>query len=224
MHNGLLNLRGEKMSKSTGHFYAIEDIMREFPGEVIRFYLLSTHFRSGTEFSRERLKEAEAGLERIRNVCLYVDERIGALAGGAAPPTPEATALGALVEEVRRDFLAAMDDDFNGAEAIGHVFRLVREVNRARVEGEGALLGDAATFEAVRGALETFDSILGLFKGGLPKAKLDAPSEVTSLVADRERARKERAWARADEIRKRVLELGYVIEDRPDGPALKPAK
>ena len=83
MHNGLLNLRGEKMSKSTGHFFAIEDINREFTGEVIRFYLLSTHFRSGTEFSRERLREAEAGLERIRNVCLYVDERLAALRGAA---------------------------------------------------------------------------------------------------------------------------------------------
>ena len=85
MHNGLLNLRGEKMSKSTGHFFAIEDIAKEFSGEVIRFYLLSTHFRSSTEFSRERLREAEAGLERIRNACVWIDERLGTRRGAALP-------------------------------------------------------------------------------------------------------------------------------------------
>ena len=110
MHNGLLNLRGEKMSKSTGHFFAIEDINREFTGEVIRFYLLSTHFRSGTEFSRERLKEAEAGLERIRNACVYVDERLSALrAVSPRPKTNETEKLAGLVEDVKRDFVEAMN-------------------------------------------------------------------------------------------------------------------
>jgi len=251
LHNGLLNLRGEKMSKSTGHFFAIEDIMKEFPGEVIRFYLLSTHFRSGTEFNRERLREAEAGLERIRNVCLYVDERLEALretgsAGptavaprenrsadltpkalrekGAAGPTEEARALRGVVQDVKKDFLDAMDDDFNSAEAIGHVFRLVREVNRVRAEEKGALVRDAGTFEAVRGAIETFDRILGLFKGGLPCAKIEMPPAVRELVAERERARKERNWAKADELRAKVSELGFTIEDRSDGPSVKPAK
>jgi cysteinyl-tRNA synthetase len=225
MHNGLLNLRGEKMSKSTGHFFAIEDIVKEFPGEVIRFYLLSTHFRSGTEFSRERLAEAEAGLERIRNVCLFVDERVEALRGGdGAEPTSEARALRAIVEDVKKSFLEAMDDDFNSAEAIGHVFRLVREMNRVRVEEEGALVRDVGTFEAVRGAFETFDRILGLFKGGLPRAAIEIPRAVRELVAERERARAEKNWATADELRKKVLEAGFVVEDRPDGPFLKPAR
>jgi cysteinyl-tRNA synthetase len=225
MHNGLLNLRGEKMSKSTGHFFAIEDINREFTGDVIRFYLLSTHFRSGTEFSRERLKEAEAGLERIRNVCLYVDERIAAPRG--APPGPvtdEARKLAALVEDVQRDFVEAMDDDFNSAEAIGHIFRLVREVNRIRAEGEGAPIQEAATFEKIRDAMRTFDSILGLFRGGLPSARHEIPREVEELVSARERARSEKNWAQADALRGRIAELGFVVEDRPAGPHVKPAK
>ena len=225
MHNGLLNLRGEKMSKSTGHFFAIEDINREFTGEVIRFYLLSTHFRSGTEFSRERLKEAEAGLERIRNACLYVDERLAALRGAAPrPASPEAEKLVELVEDVKKDFVAAMDDDFNSAEAIGHVFRLVRELNRIRAGGAEAPVQTAAAFEKIRGALEVFDSVLGLFKGGLPKAKLEIPREVEELVAARERARKGKSWAEADTLRKKIAELGYVVEDRPAGPFVKPVK
>jgi len=226
MHNGLLNLRGEKMSKSTGHFFAIEDIMKEFPGEVIRFYLLSTHFRSGTEFSRERLREAEAGLERIRNVCLWVDERLAALAGKPAPaePTEEAHALRSVAESVTRDFLEAMDDDFNSAEAIGHVFRLVREANRVRNEESARPIADAGAFEAVRAAMETFDRILGLFKGGLPRAGGDVPQAVRELVAAREKARAERNWKKADELRAAVAGHGYTIEDRPDGPFVKPTR
>jgi cysteinyl-tRNA synthetase len=117
-----------------------------------------------------------------------------------------------------------MDDDFNSAEAIGHVFRLVREMNRVRVEEEGALVRDVGTFEAVRGAFETFDRILGLFKGGLPRAAIEIPRAVRELVAERERARAEKNWATADELRKKVLEAGFVVEDRPDGPFLKPAR
>jgi len=225
MHNGLLNLRGEKMSKSTGHFFAIEDINREFSGEVIRFYLLSTHFRSGTEFSRERLREAEAGLERIRNACLYVDERIAALRGAASRPGGgEAAKLEDLVEDARQSFVDAMDDDFNSAEAIGHLFRLVREINRIRAEGDAAPVQEAAAFEKVRGALEVFDSVLGLFKGGLPNAKRTIPREVEDLVAARENARKEKNWANADALRTQIAELGWVVEDRPAGPSVKPAK
>ena len=225
MHNGLLNLRGEKMSKSTGHFFAIEDINREFTGEVIRFYLLSTHFRSGAEFSRERLREAEAGLERIRNVARFIDERLAIVRGAAAQPRAKAAGtLEKLVDDVQNDFLEAMDDDFNSAEAIGHIFRLVREVNRVRAEDEGASLQDVGVFEKMREAFETFDRILGLFKGGLPKAGFAVPREVEELVGERERARKEKNWAAADTLRKKIAALGFIIEDRPEGPFIKPAK
>ncbi len=225
MHNGLLNLRGEKMSKSTGHFFAIEDVMREFPGDVVRFYLLSTHFRSSTEFSRERLREAEAGLDRIRNACLWIDERIESLR--PAPPaakSEEAKRLEAFVDEATGAFVEAMDDDFNSGEATGHIFRLVRELNRLRAEDEGERIAAVETFEKVRDAFETFDRILGLFKGGLPKARIALPPEIESLVAERETARREKNWARADEIRKRVIDLGYTIEDRPAGPFVKPVR
>jgi len=225
MHNGLLNLRGEKMSKSTGHFFAIEDIVKEFSGEVVRFYLLSTHFRSSTEFSRERLREAEAGLERIRNVCVWIDERLeGPRGAEAAAGSPESPRLMAFTDEAVAAFLEAMDDDFNSGEAVGHVFRLVRELNRIRAEGNGAGAPSFEAFEKARGAFETFDRILGLFKGGLPKAGREIPPEVSALVAEREAARKSKDWKRADELRGRVAALGFVIEDRPAGPLVKPAR
>jgi len=223
LHNGLLNLRGEKMSKSTGHFFSIEEINREFPGEVIRFYLLSTHFRSRTEFSRERLKEAEAGFERIKNLCLFIDEKLSSIEGEGTPGDV-GEEVKKLVEEVKNDFIEAMDDDFNSGEAIGHVFRLVREVNRIRGSKETELAGDKEALESLRGAFEMFDSILGLFRDGLPGFKVDVPEEVKKLVAEREEARRNKDWARADELRDRVLEMGFIIEDRPDGSIVKPRK
>jgi cysteinyl-tRNA synthetase len=222
MHNGLLNLEGEKMSKSTGHFFLIEEILKEFPGEVVRFYFLSTHFRSNSEFGRKRLREAAAGFERIREFCLRLDE---AKEGGSpVPAPPEGGRITDLADEVRRDFLAAMDDDFNSAEAIGHLFRLIREVNT--LTG-----GDAADLAAVPGAvgrlLEDFtvyDSILGLFRGGLPRTSAEVPRAVLDLVREREEARAARNWARADELRARALEAGYIIEDRPGGAKVRPAR
>lgn len=222
VHNGLLNLAGEKMSKSTGHFFSIAEVHSEFPGDVIRFYLLSTHFRNRTEFSRERLEESQAGLERIKNLCRYMDERLSALRGTAVSvTTSEGEKLRSLIEEVRRDFLAAMDDDFNSGEAIGHIFRLVREVNRVRAAGEENVGRDRETLEEIESALLMFDSILGLFKGGPPKAEIEVPDAVQQLVREREEARTAKDWDRADALRKQIGQMGFVIEDRPDGPAIR---
>ncbi|MBN1884079.1 MAG: cysteine--tRNA ligase [Candidatus Krumholzibacteriota bacterium] len=223
MHNGLLNLKGEKMSKSTGHFFSIADITKEFSGEVVRFYLLSTHFRSNAEFSRERLEEAAAGLDRIRNVCRWLDESRRALDGGAAPArSTETEKLAALAGEVKNRFEEAMDDDFNSAEAIGHVFRLVRELNRFR--GEGALLADRGAIDELLGAMTVFDRILGLFRGGLPAAGAEIPGEVAQLAEERVAARAAKNWAEADRLRDEIAALGWIVEDRPDGYALKPGE
>ena len=223
MHNGLINLRGEKMSKSTGHFFSVEDVNKDFSGDVIRFYLLSTHFRSNSEFSEERLREAESGFERITNLCLFVDEKLSALEG-EGEQSKETMGLVGIVDEVRRDFEEAMDEDFNSGEAIGHIFRLVREANRVRAASEERLGKDRRALESIRDAMRTFDSILGLYHDGLPKAGVDIPNDVMELVKEREEARGSKDWKRADELRDRVLELGFTIEDRPDGPAVKRVK
>jgi cysteinyl-tRNA synthetase len=222
IHNGLLNLRGEKMSKSTGHFFSIEDVNRLFNGDVIRFYLLSTHFRNNSEFSEERLREAEAGLERITNLCTFIEENLSR--PGEASSVPKTERLRGVVREVTSDFEKAMDDDFNSGEAIGHLFRLVREANRVRSIAEEDLSKDRVTLEKIRDAIAVFDSVLGLYREGLPTAQLDAPSEVHELVEKREEARKTRDWNLADSLRDEVLRLGFTIEDRPDGPKLRRSK
>jgi cysteinyl-tRNA synthetase len=129
MHNGLLNLRGQKMSKSTGHFFGMEDVLREFDGQVVRFYLLSTHFRSQMEYSRERLEASEKTFDRLVNACRSVDELRSRLDGSPAVSTAQGRELAAAAEKARESFLAAMDDDFNSAGAIGYLFELIKTYN-----------------------------------------------------------------------------------------------
>jgi cysteinyl-tRNA synthetase len=127
--NGLVNLTGEKMSKSTGHLFFIEDIAREVDPEIVRYYLLSTHYRSPIEFSHERLAEAGVAYQRLRSPL----ERTGAWSDGDGS-TPGG-ALGEAVANADRLFHEAMDDDFNSAKAIGHLFDMSRDINRALDEG-----------------------------------------------------------------------------------------
>ena len=220
MHNGLLNLSGEKMSKSTGHFFLIEDILKEFSGEVVRFYFLSTHFRSNSEFGRERLAEAAAGFERIKEFCTRLDEASSASDGGAGWDEK----IEVLIRKVREDFMTSMDDDFNGAEAIGHIFYLIRELNVITGGNIGKLAEYPATLTDLLKDFETFDSILGLFADGLPKASGDVPDEVMQMVRDREEARKSKEWARADELRDAIVAAGYAIEDRAEGTRVSRSK
>jgi cysteinyl-tRNA synthetase len=217
MHNGLLNLSGEKMSKSTGHFFLIEDILKEFPGEVVRFFFLSTHFRSNSEFGRERLREAEAGYERIVNFC----KQLARAKDEGAQSAGRGEEIISLAGRVMEDFISAMDDDFNSAEAVGHIFRLIREVNTMTGGDPSSLASGSEAALRLLGDMEIYDSILGLFSGGLPSGAVDVPPEVERMVAEREEARKAKDWARADELRGRILEAGFVIEDRPEGTEVR---
>src|SRR2546426_973902 len=207
VENGLVNLGGEKMSKSTGKLFFIDDIAREVDPEVVRYYLLSTHYRSPIDFNYERLEEAAIAYQRLRSPL----ERVGAwdAADGSSPARSE----GAGVAEAERLFAEAMDDDFNSAKAIGHLFDLARDVNRALDEGiesEGRAGGRA---------LMRLGGILGLF-WRKPAAQSWEP-EVLELVERRESARKARDWKEADTLRARLLEMGVQVEDGPAGPKLK---
>jgi cysteinyl-tRNA synthetase len=205
--NGLVNLSGAKMSKSEGNFFFIEDIARDWDPEVVRFYLMSTHYRSPIEFSTERLSEASVAYARLRGPL----ERAGAwTAPEGLPPGGE---LGQAVADAERLFHEAMHDDFNTAGALGHLFDLARAVNRALDEGGGA--------EAVQGARELLrlGGILGLF-WKLP-GEAAWPAEVAALAEARAAARKARDWKRSDELRDQLAALGVAVEDSHQGQKLK---
>jgi cysteinyl-tRNA synthetase len=221
MHNGLLNLRGQKMSKSTGHFFGMEDVLKEFRGEVVRFYLLSTHFRSQMEFSRERLENAAKALERFENACRSLDEKLGRLGKGPSVSTSAGRKLVEVAREARSQFLAAMDDDFNSAGAIGHLFDLIKTYNVLLDEDEAGVSQSREGLEAVWSTLSEFDRILGFFKEGLPRAADDIPADIQALVTERNKAKQEKNFQRSDQIRKQILEAGFVILDTHSGSTVR---
>jgi cysteinyl-tRNA synthetase len=221
IHNGLLNLRGEKMSKSTGHFFAMEDVLREYSGEVVRFYLLSTHFRSQSEFSRERLEEAKRGFERITNACVSIGEHLDRLGEKPGVSTPAGTRLRDAAETVKARFIAAMDDDFNSAGAIGQLFDFIKSYNITLDENGPALTQDRKALELAKRTIEEFDSILGLFRRGFPAGTAEVPAEILAMVDERQNARKNKDFQQADELRDAILAAGYIVEDTPEGPRVR---
>lgn len=210
VHHGLVNLVGEKMSKSTGHFKTMEEIARRFPADVVRFYLLSTHYRTEIEFSDERLSEAAASIERFENAFRTLARRIGPEDERAAVVRPSAE-----VAEARRRFTDAMDDDLNTAQAIGHLFDLVRLLNQEVESGVSA-----ETLTADRAVLRELLEVLGILTG-VGKAAAEIADEVARLVAERSDARERRDWAAADELRAGIEAAGYAVEDTPDGPVVR---
>jgi cysteinyl-tRNA synthetase len=205
--NGMVNLGGEKMSKSTGKLFFIEDIAASVDPEVVRYYLLSTHYRSPIEFTLERLSEAGVAYQRLRSPLERAD-------AWDAPDGPDPGGeLGEQLEAAGRLFHEAMDDDFNSAKAIGHLFDLSRQVNRALDDG----LGSAARVAARR--LLNLGAVLGLFWKA-PGGEAWSP-EVLGLVEARETARKARNWTEADRLRGQLLGLGVIVEDSPGGAKIK---
>jgi cysteinyl-tRNA synthetase len=209
--NGMVNLGGEKMSKSTGNLFFIEDIASQVDPEVVRYYLLSTHYRSPIDFTMERLREAAIAYQRLRLPL----ERAGVWSDGdgARGSGTAGGLLGEAISEARRLFTESMDDDFNTAKAIGHLFDLAREANKALDEGAGAdaRLGAVALYE--------LGKVLGLFWKA-PAGETWEP-ELVALVEAREAARKSKDWGKADEIRAALLERGVLVEDSASGPKLK---
>jgi cysteinyl-tRNA synthetase len=222
MHNGLLYTGGQKMSKSLGNFFLMEDILKKFTPDEVRFYLLSTHFRSQAEFSEARLEEARAAFARLRDGARRLQEARSA----AGPASPVVTTAGMelreLLQGVRAGYLDAMAHDFNTAGALGKLFELVRETNRFL---DGWAPGhDLSVLDEVSEGLAELLQLLGFFPSGLPAGDEDGavPEEVVRLAAERQAARQARDWARADVLRKELQTRGFIVEDRPDGFRLKP--
>jgi cysteinyl-tRNA synthetase len=223
VENGLVLLGGAKMSKSTQHFFLIEDVAKKVAPEVIRFYLQSTHYRSPIEWSEERLEEAGVAYARLRETLAKAER--GAAEWGAAAPSgngggvPEGPPDHPLVLEVRaleEQFAEAMNDDFNTARAQGHLFEIAKALNRAVESGAATERDQAATRFAAR-KLRGLGEILGLFWGEWKAVEEAVPESVQLLVRKRDEARLQKQWRRADELRDQILALGYVLEDQKGG-------
>ncbi len=222
LHNGFITIHEEKMSKSKNNFFTVQDILKKYPGEVLRFFILQTHYRSPLDFSDERLKEAQVSLGRLQNSLDYAQE-LSALEGDAAT----ASELAQKAAGYKKDFYAAMDDDFNTALAISYLFALSKDINiyYNEVVNQKAAF-DAADFAAAKAVYEEMAEIIGIFEAGATEAPaVDGLSaeDIEALLAEREAARAAKNWGRADEIRDDLKEKGIVIEDSSTGTRWKRA-
>jgi len=206
MHAGAVRVDNEKMSKSLGNFFTIREILDKYHPEVVRYFLISSHYRSAINYSEDNLQIARQNLERFYH----------ALKGLPVEPVTPYNELPADNRYVQR-FDAAMSDDFAAPEALAVLFDLVRELNNARAAGEDAAVTEQAAL------LRSLGAILGIL-GCEAEAFLQAGSagelsaeEIESLIAERVQAKKDRDFARADGIRAQLLEGGVVLEDSREG-------
>jgi len=214
MHNGLVQLAGEKMSKSVGNITTVSEALSEWHPDALRLAILGSHYRSPSTLSDDVMTAANAGIERLRHAL-----RESAAGDGAA--------LDASTERER--FIAAMEDDMNAPQALASLFDLARAINRSRDDG-GAI-------DAAQETLRELTGVLGLRLDSAPVVELDAvtlsklasrfdvscggtdvDSTIEALLASREQARQDRDFARADEIRDALAEAGVEIEDTTEGP------
>lgn len=235
LHNGFVNINAEKMSKSLGNFFTIKEVLEKYDSEVLRFFLLSAHYRSPLDFSDQNLTEAEAGMERIYKALAGIGQ---ALAGENAP-VGESANLAEAEEELREKtasfrerFVEAMNDDFNTALALGNVFDLVRSVNRLIAEGGEKKGGNRPLLVAAQDGIKELGEVLGIFTSdpsayferikGRKVAELAISSEeIERLLEERTAARKAKDFKRSDEIRDLLLARGIVLLDGPQGTTWK---
>ncbi len=208
LHNGYINIDNVKMSKSKGNFFTVRDIVKEFDYEVIRFFMLSAHYRSPINFSRDLLAQAQNALERLYNCREKVEFFLeNAVDGGEAADSALTEAVGRIKDEFR----AAMDDDINTAGALAALFDLSRTINSAL---------DAAqqpSKQAAQLAHQTFMELASVL-GVLQKREEDTlDSEVEALIAQRTEARKNKDFAAADAIRDKLTQMGIILKDTPNG-------
>lgn len=215
VHNGYINVDNRKMSKSLGNFFTVRDVAKEFDYDVIRFFMLSAHYRSPINFSKDLMESAKAGLERIHN-CLDAMAFFKKSAADHAETAKE-QALLQEVQAYREKFIAAMDDDLNTADAISVIFELVSLANKnITAQSDTA----PAVIQKVCDTIYELGGVLGILK---KEDEDQIPGEVQALLTQRAAARSNKDWAASDALRDQLREMGYLVKDTPQGQQLSKA-
>lgn len=201
MHSEYLIVEGKKMSKSLGNFYTLRDILdKGYSGKVVRYVLISTHYRQQLNFTFDSLEAARSALERYNDFIANLESYSGGKSDGSAND---------ILHNTRRDFEAALDDDLNISGALGAVFDFIRDINRLKAEDKLSKEEKEQALELIR----KFDSVLNFTTG--KEKSLDA--QVEALIQKRNDARKSKDFATSDKIRDQLIGMGIILEDTPQG-------
>ena len=209
MHNGHINIEGQKMSKSLGNFRNVRDIISEFDPNVLRLFMLSAHYASPINFRRELMEQTAAAYERL----CTARERLREAQTANNPNAEEEGAFAAALKGYKQSFIEAMDDDLNTADAIGVLFELVRAVN--------TFVTEKRSKTAIDNAARAFDELTGVLGISTDAKSEEFPEEAVRLLNERTEARAAKNWALADELRNRLAQLGFAVEDSKQGAKLK---
>ena len=207
MHNGYINVDGKKMSKSLGNFFTVRDIREHYSGDVIRFFLLSGHYRSPINFSDSLMEQSKQGYDRIATA---IETLEFLMANGTDEAIEnEADKLAAL-DKHKEKFIEVMDDDLNTADGIAAIFELVSDINLEVKDGTSKSYAEAALAK-----IKELTDVLGIFTQEDEEAGLG--DDIQALVDERQAARAEKNWAKADEIRDKLAAMGITLKDTPQG-------
>ena len=201
MHNGFINVDNHKMSKSLNNFFTVRDVAERYGYEPIRYMMVSSQYRSPINYSAEVIEQAKNSLERLYTCRDNIDFALKNAADGGEIP--------AFVEQRKQEFIDAMEDDLNTADALAAVFMLVRDINTAISAGAGK--------QALEAFAEVFDELTGVLGLVYNRKTETLDSEIEELIEKRTEARKNKDFKTADEIRDKLKEMGIILEDTPQG-------
>ncbi|HBE8874033.1 TPA: cysteine--tRNA ligase [Clostridioides difficile] len=207
MHNGYININDEKMSKSKGNFFTVRDISKLYDLEIVRFFMLSTHYRNPVNFSDEMLNQAKAGLERLYNTKEKLEFTLSNLV--ESPLTEKEVELVKELDDFRQKFIDAMDDDVNTADAVSVIFELAKLIN--------SNVDENSSLEFAKKCLDEFNELTGVLNIVNKKKDTVLDKDIEELIQKRTDAKKNKEFQLADDIRQQLLDMGIVLEDTRQG-------
>lgn len=207
MHNGYININDEKMSKSKGNFFTVRDISKLYDLEIVRFFMLSAHYRNPVNLSDEMLNQAKAGLERLYNTKEKLEFTLSNLV--ESPLTEKEVELVKELDDFRQKFIDAMDDDVNTADAVSVIFELAKLIN--------SNVDENSSLEFAKKCLDEFNELTGVLNIVNKKKDTVLDKDIEELIQKRTDAKKNKEFQLADDIRQQLLDMGIVLEDTRQG-------